>query len=197
MSVCHPHDVTGLILAGGQSTRFGKDKARVVLDGGPMIGHVYDALAPVCAAVLVSVADADTRYPLPRAVRYVVDRRDAMGPLAGLEGGLLAAPTPWVLVVACDMPDLSADVLQVLLDHRSPAISAVVARAPEGRKHPLCACYHRRVLPTVQAHLDAGQRALHRLLDALPEVTYVQVPTAPLRNVNTRSDLENPPSPSR
>ncbi|NBC16787.1 MAG: hypothetical protein GVY18_05640 [Bacteroidetes bacterium] len=62
---------------------------------------------------------------------------------------------------------------------------------PDGRIHPLCAIYHRRLLPIVQAHLDAGQRALHRLLDAASDVQYIPVPAAPLRNVNTREDAEN------
>jgi len=197
MSGAQEHNVTGLILAGGQSSRFGPDKARFRVDGVPMIRHVYAVVAPVSAAVLVSVATSDTRYPLPRAVRYVVDRRDRGGPLAGLESGLLAAHTPWIVAVACDMPGLTTETLQALLDHRGPSTGVVVATGPDGRRHPLCACYHRRVLPAVQAHLDAGHRALHRLLDALSVVVYVSVPEASLRNVNTPSDLENPPSRSR
>ncbi|NBC16337.1 MAG: NTP transferase domain-containing protein, partial [Bacteroidetes bacterium] len=151
---------SGLILAGGQSTRFGMDKARFVIDGAPMIRHVYDVVYPFCSEVLVSVAEAGAAYPLPGSVRYVTDQRENAGPLAGLEAGLLATSTPWLLVVACDLPFVTPGLLKRLLSHRTPTAKAVVPTTPDGRIHPLCAIYHRRLLPIVQAHLDAGQRAL-------------------------------------
>ena len=73
---------------------------------------------------------------------------------------------------------------------REPDVEAVVARTPDGRRHPLCACYHQDTLPTVEAHLAAGTMAMHALLDRLKNVRYVDLPEAPLTNVNTLSDLE-------
>lgn len=184
------HDLTALILAGGTSTRFGADKARHRVAGRAMIGHVLDAVAAVADTVLLSVgAGGETFEEMPAAIRRVRDHYEDAGPLAGLHAGLLAAETPWLLVVACDMPFITTDVLHTLLDARSPDADAVVARTPDGRSHPLCACYHRRVLPTVEAHLAAGTLAMHALLDPLKNVRYVDLPAAPLRNVNRVSDL--------
>jgi len=180
--------VTGLILAGGRSTRFGADKARHPVAGRAMIEHVVAAVAAVTDAVLISVAEVPSD-DMP-AVRYVVDRYAEAGPLAGLHAGLEAAGTPWVLAVACDMPFLTPAVLQRLLDARTPNVAAVVARTPDGQGHPLCACYHRDARPLVEARLASGTLAMHALLDYLENVRYVDLPPGPLRNVNRVSDLD-------
>ncbi|MFQ5572361.1 MAG: molybdenum cofactor guanylyltransferase, partial [Rhodothermales bacterium] len=114
----HPDLVTGLILAGGQSRRFGSEKARYPVAGRPMMVHVIEAVSSVTAALLLSVRE-DTAGWLHHAfpgVRTVTDRYDDAGPLAGLHAGLMEATTPWVLAVACDMPFVTADVLRRLLD---------------------------------------------------------------------------------
>ncbi|MCH8962088.1 MAG: NTP transferase domain-containing protein [Bacteroidetes bacterium] len=123
-------------------------------------------------------------------VALVVDHYEDAGPLAGLHAGLTAAQTPWVLAVACDMPFITPEVLHALLAARGPDVAAVVARTPDGRCHPLCACYHQRTVPVVEAHLAAGTLAMHALLDHLDKVKYVDLPAGPLRNVNHLSDLD-------
>ncbi len=181
-------NLTGLILAGGKSTRFGADKAQHAVEGRAMIERVAEVVGAMAEVVLIGVGEAGAGYGVPSA-RQVVDRYKDAGPLAGLHAGLEAAETPWVLVVACDMPFVTGEVLGALLDARGPDVAAVVARTPDGRRHPLCACYHQNTLPTVEAHLAAGTRAMHRLLDRLKNVCYVDLPAGPLRNVNRVSDL--------
>ena len=154
-----------------------------------MIEHVVEVVAAVAEPVLVSVAEAGAA-PLPGhpGARIVVDQFRDAGPLAGLHAGLEAAPTPWVLAVACDMPQLTAGALRTLLAARTPEADAVVARSPDERLHPLCAAYHRRTLQTVEAHLAAGRFALHAVLEHLA-VHSVELSTTVLRNVNTPADL--------
>lgn len=181
-------DLTALILAGGKSARFGEDKARHAVAGKAMIEHVAAVVGAVTDRVWISIGTEGGGYEMPTACQ-VVDRYPGAGPLAGLHAGLVAAETPWILAVACDMPFLTAGVLHALLEARTPEAAAVVARTPDGRLQPLCACYHRRVLPLVEAHLAAGRLALHALLDHLKNVQYVDLPAGPLRNVNRPSDL--------
>ncbi len=184
-------DVTALVLAGGKSTRFGADKARYAVGGQPMIARVLEAAAAVAAEVRISVGQEGAPLPEPaRRVRRVIDHYRDAGPLAGLHAGLHAATTPWLLVVACDLPFLTADVLRILLASRAPEADAVVARAPDGRLHPLCACYHARTLPVAEAQLQAGRLAMHAFLDRLQKLRLVDLPEQPLRNINTPSDLE-------
>ncbi|RMF52790.1 MAG: molybdenum cofactor guanylyltransferase [Bacteroidetes bacterium] len=179
--------VTGLILAGGASRRFGREKARAVVAGRPMIERVYRAVAPVAGTVLLSVRPGQEDYGLP--VRRVEDPVEGAGPLAGLLAGLEAAGTPWLLAVACDLPFLTEAVLRTLLAACRPGVDAVVPRTPDGRRHPLCAAYATTVRPVVAEQLAAGRRALHALLDRLEAVHLIDVPAAPLRNINRPDDL--------
>lgn len=104
--------LTGLaayILAGGQSRRFGADKAAVVIDGQPQLVRLADDLARIGCGVSVVTGRPDTYRQL--GLRTLVDRRPGLGPLAGLERALEDAtassgPLPWVLVLACDTLDL-------------------------------------------------------------------------------------------
>lgn len=154
-----------------------------------MIAHVHEALAEVVASVLVGVRNADTRFPLPPSVRYIVDTAGA-GPLAGVHAGLRATETPWLLVIACDLPAINPASLHELIQACEDEFLAVVAQSSEGRAHPLCACYHRDVLPVVDAQLLRGHLAMHMLLEQLP-TRYVSLPDATLQNVNSLADLED------
>jgi molybdopterin-guanine dinucleotide biosynthesis protein A len=180
--------VTGLILAGGRSRRFGSDKALAERDGVPLVVGVHAALAPHTAEVLIATGPAPRRYPVP--ARVVCDGVPDGGPLAGLAAGLEAARTPWVLAAACDLAGLTADALRPLLaaaDDGAP--DAVVALDGEGRRQPVCTLYRRApVLPLTTAHLAARRLALHALLDRLA-VQEVPLDPAALRNVNAPGDL--------
>lgn len=180
-------DATGLILAGGKSLRFGSEKARHPVGGRRMIDHVYDALVSVVEDVLVSVARPSIVTGLP--VEHVPDLYPEAGPLAGLHAGLLRCSTPWLLAVACDMPFLTADVLQALLDERKSASGPIVARTPDGRLHPLCALYPKNILTEVEASLRQRRYALHALLSRTSSMVEVPVPALPLRNINRPEDL--------
>ena len=182
-------DCTGLILAGGRSRRFGEDKARYEVDGRAMIERVVDTVATVAQPVLVSVGERSNSFAGLRNVGYVADDYKDAGPLAGLHAGLQKAQTPWLLALACDMPFLEVETLRTLLAARTPAADAIVARTPDGRRHPLCACYHARTLPVVIQQLQKGRFALRTLLEQLSDVRFVDLPAGPLRNVNRPVDL--------
>lgn len=188
-----PEAVTLLILAGGAATRAGCDKAAWPTPRGPLIAHPYRALRPLAVAALVA-GPSSHGLPCPA----VADPTCGQGPLAGLAQGLAQAPTPLVLVVACDMPTPSPD-LALLLASRAAADPAADAVVPirGGRLEPLFAVYRRRCAAPLAAALAAGERALHR---ALAELVVVPVPEAAWRrvdpqgssflNCNTRSELE-------
>jgi len=183
--------ITGLLLAGGRSTRFGRDKALYRLEGVPQIRRVYDVLSAVSERVLISVRGADQRYDavVPAEVHYVEDNRPDAGPLAGVVAGCAEASTPWLLIAACDLPHLTTGVLEHLLSARHDSVDAVVARTPDGRTHPHCALY--RCAPAARAAstlLASNRRAFHALLDRLT-IRIIDVPALPLHNVNRPSDV--------
>lgn len=181
--------VTALILAGGQSRRFGSDKAAAEVDGEAMIRRVYRAAAPHAGSVLVVVDRADRRYDLPGLGRFVEDAAPDAGPLAGLVAGFRAAETSWVLALACDLPFLTPEALRPLLDAPRDDADALVAVDATGRRQPLCALYRvASVCPVADVHLREGRLALRDLLGALT-VRTVALDGDALRNVNAPADL--------
>src|SRR5439155_9390766 len=106
-----PLGASAAIMAGGKSTRMGQDKAWIELDGEPLIKRVANVLAEVADEVIV-VAN-DPRYE-SLGLRVVRDRYPQGGALGGIATGVGAADHDTVLVAACDMPFLSADVWRML-----------------------------------------------------------------------------------
>ena len=137
-----------------------------------------------------TLVDGDTSLTQSLAILEYLEETHPQPPLLPAPVAERAAVRAFCLAVACDMPFVSEGVFAALLEARAPDVEAVVARTPDGRRHPLCACYHQNTRPIVEAHLAAGTLAMHALLDRLKNVRYVDLPEAPLTNVNTLSDLE-------
>lgn len=181
-------DVTGAVLCGGSSTRFGADKALARVGGATLLEHALDSLVPARERLLVG-----RDYGLA-GVRFVADRRAGVGPLAGLEAALEAAATPWLALAACDLPNLTPDYWRILCA-RALACQAVVVRHPGDRLEPLAALYHRSVLAEVSARLDARALSMHELVRALAAETVDARAVAAacgadvLRNVNRAGDI--------
>ncbi len=180
--------VAGLVLAGGRSLRFGTDKAWFKVRGRPMIERVASTVSTVCSPVLISLGFETHDLPLAD-VRSVRDRFPGAGPLAGIEAGLSAANTDWVLVVACDMPFITAAALRIVLRARTPSTKAVIAIDSTGRSHPLCGCYRRDLVESIQTRLSTGRRSMHGFLARLDSTRKVVLPDISLHNMNRPEDL--------
>ncbi|MCL4543605.1 MAG: molybdenum cofactor guanylyltransferase [Chloroflexi bacterium] len=154
--------VSGIILAGGRSRRFGQDKCLAEIGGQPLLGHVVRALFPLVDEIIVVGRIQLPSLPFP--VRLVGDAVPGLGPLQGLIGGLSAATHEWSIVVACDMPLLNGDLLRHIAACRY-GYDAVVPHLD--RPQPLYALYHRRCLPLLQQQLAAGDLRLTNILAGL------------------------------
>ncbi|MEJ2667708.1 MAG: molybdenum cofactor guanylyltransferase [Deinococcales bacterium] len=181
-------EVTGAVLCGGRSQRFGSDKALQVVGGRTLLARALDSLAPAGERLLVGRAYVGVD------ARHVPDLRPGLGPLAGLEAALHAAGGAWVALAACDLPCLSTAYWRLLCAQAS-GDRPVCVRHPNGDFEPLAALYPRSALRAVAARLDAGELDLQALLAALDarslsaaEVESVCGP-AVLRNVNRPQDL--------
>ena len=164
--------VTGIVLAGGRSARFGRDKLTELLDGRTLLDRAVDALATRCAEVVV-VAAADGPAPAispsrhnPR-IRVLRDPEPGGGPLVGLAVGLEAAAEAIVLVAGGDMPALVPEVLGLLVDEVA-AGAAAAALEEGGRLHPLpCAIDRVRAGTALSRVRAAGRSSLQSILEAL------------------------------
>ncbi|OGR88859.1 MAG: hypothetical protein A2992_09280 [Elusimicrobia bacterium RIFCSPLOWO2_01_FULL_59_12] len=149
-------NMTGIVLAGGRSSRFGADKAFAKLGGVPMIERALHTLRAIFGEWLVV-----TKTPelfCPDQARIVRDVGAWEGPLAGLYSGLLASSTERNFVCACDMPWLSPALIRRLC-RAANGWEAVIPRVGN-HLEPLCAVYSRRCLPVVHDLLQEGKRGL-------------------------------------
>jgi molybdopterin-guanine dinucleotide biosynthesis protein A len=186
------------ILAGGRATRFGGlDKGAVLVSGRPILERQLTELMQVTDDILYVGAKAPADYR--RRLREIPDLRPGLGPLGGLEAALGAARDDTVIVVAGDMPFLTAGFLAFLasLADAEPPPDAVVPRTGSGI-HPLAAAYRRSCRPRVQALLAEGALAMRGLLDGLrvrdvepDEIGRFGNPALLLANVNTPADLDH------
>jgi molybdopterin-guanine dinucleotide biosynthesis protein A len=167
-------DVTGIVLAGGRSSRFGSDKLAAELDGRPLLHHAIEAVAAVAPEVIV-VAAPGVEPPIPVAletrVRVVHDPQPFGGPLVGLMAALSVVERSIVLVVGGDMPQLVPAVLSRLVATVGPDRRAVLLEVP-GRLQPLpMALDVAAALAARMAILDRGGRSLRELLRELGAVS--------------------------
>ena len=154
-------DVHGFVTAGGRSSRMGKDKAWLEIDGRPMIQRVVEELRRVTPAVTVIANDPEyDRLGLP----VLADLNPDIGPLEAIRVALAASLAPRVLLVACDLPFVTAEFLEFLLD-RVESHQAVVPLNSDGRLEPLCAIYSTEALEPVTELIRNGERKVSRLLD--------------------------------
>lgn len=176
--------VSAVITAGGQSSRFGTDKALARLHGRTLLEHVAASLEECKNRLLIAPAG---KYALS-GWTVIPDLRPGQGPLAGLETALTHAPPGWVAFAGADMPFLTPEYWQTLAQARTPEALAVQAVNAGGRPQPLAALYHTDLLGRVTELLDGGERRLR--VAALPERA-IQVTGLDgwLRNVNTPADL--------
>lgn len=201
--------VSAVILAGGRSSRFGRDKLAEPVEGRPLVEHAIDAVRPFATQILVvgAPADADvgvgwpmwqdSDLSLPPDVSLVHDSVAHEGPLVGLIGGLRAARETLVVVVGGDMPTLVASVIEALLTELDdPEIDAAILQH-EGRARPLPMVIRRAAgLAAAESLVEGGERRLRALGDAL--VTRVMAEPAwrlldpdglTIRDVDTPADL--------
>ncbi len=170
-----------LILAGGRSSRMGRDKMWLDLDGRPLIEVVARRLLPIAGEIIFSSNDSPSldalvrRLPVPAVVAPDL-YRDA-GPLAGLQAGLRAAHNAMVFAVATDMPFVDPSLVIAMRNHCSDE-DAIVPRIrvpglDEPQSEPLHAIYRKSCLPAIEAALARGRRRAVSFLDDV-RVCYVE-----------------------
>lgn len=160
-----PIPAAAAVLAGGRSSRMGRDKAVLRVKGRRLVDLVCARLAPLFPEILVAVGRR--RLTPPPGARVVRDRFPGRGPVAGIHAALRAARHEAVFIVACDMPRVSPRLAQ-LLWHRLAGARGAVPTGPRGPE-PLCAFYRRDLAGPLARRLRRGALAA-RDLARLPGV---------------------------
>lgn len=148
---------SALILAGGKSRRMGRDKARLELAGRPMLVRQIELARQAGAGEVFVSGRADADYSA-FGCAVLHDLYLGAGPLAGVERGLAAATAPLLLVLAVDLPRMTVDFLQRLLQE-CRAETGVVSEI-RGRLEPLAAIYPGRARALARERLRAGKNGM-------------------------------------
>jgi molybdenum cofactor guanylyltransferase len=191
---------SGIVLAGGRSSRFGSDKLLTDWDGKPLVEHAIAAVGKVCQEVIVVTGPEHVSLVARLSGHVVEDQQPFQGPLAGARSGLQAAALPIALVVGGDMPTLVPAVLRLLLERlaASDADAAILGSAATRQALPLAVC-RAPALDRAHALLGDGERSLQSLVDALGAVTIdesiwrlLDPDAATLRDIDRPADLPEP-----
>jgi molybdenum cofactor guanylyltransferase len=173
---------TGVVLTGGASRRFGRDKAVEPIDNIPMARRVLDALVAAGAASVVTVGGPDREF----GVRHVADLYPGEGPLGGLLSAFHAVATDVVFAAACDLPYLDSVTIRAVLSSLEH-VDAAVART-DGLE-PLCAAYRVSTCgEAFQVAFHEGERSMMRALDRVRVHEVAIADRERLRNVNMPVD---------
>jgi molybdopterin-guanine dinucleotide biosynthesis protein A len=160
----------GFVQAGGGSTRFGTDKAQVLLAGKNMLQRTCELLASVCEEVTIVAAEgkyANAAWPV------LPDRWPGEGPLGGILTALstIKEPEPgaaWALIVSCDMPFLTTEFLAFMRKRALASHARVIVPQSASGLEPLCACWCAPAVADVQACFDSGVRKVTEAMKRLP-----------------------------
>jgi len=166
-------DIRGLVLAGGKSTRMGRDKGLLSYHGKPQREYLYEQLRPLCREVYLSVRP-EQKDSVPEGFAYIADENKYKGPLNGLLSAHHSYPDAAWLVVACDLPLIDRKVLEFLLERRNPnAMATAFATRKTGLPEPLAAIWEPLGLQAAETHMQTAQSSCPRKFLINTETTLV------------------------
>ena len=188
------NDISGLILAGGRSTRMGgREKGLQLLDGRTMVSHIIDRLKPQVGPLLINAnthLDDYQSLSLPIVSDLI---SGYVGPLAGLHAGLSQCTTPYLLSVPCDCPflpvDLASRLGQALILSGADAAYAVTMNETQTEHHPVFCLLKQNTLASLSDYLSHGGRKVMTWIESLHHTQVSFDNRAAFLNINTPDDL--------
>jgi len=183
----------GLVLAGGESRRMGRDKALLPRDGTSQLAHITAVLEKVADRVFVSTRNEQQGEAERSRFAQIVDRYSDIGPIAGILSAMDEYPEVDWLVVACDLPNIDVATLRYLLDNRSTEQPFTAFRSSnDGLPEPLCALYVSGSDAIIRQFVNDDITVCPRKILIRSDTHLIEQPNpVALDNINTPDDLEN------
>jgi molybdopterin-guanine dinucleotide biosynthesis protein A len=180
--------LAGFVLAGGRSRRMGQDKALLPYRGQPLAAYLAEIVSRVADPVHLIGDPA-----LCSGLGYPVFEDDipGCGPAGGVFTALCHSPAEWNLIVACDMPQITEQLLRALTQHAAQNTigDCIVPVGPDGEPEPLCALYHQRCRPAFERAISEKRLRMRDLVAELrPELVRHPAAATCFANVNTPAD---------
>lgn len=194
-----------IVLAGGRSSRLGRDKTALDFGGRTLLSRTVAGLADHFDTVVVSLG-AQSRRPgeldeldkLPAETIVAKDIFEGRGPLGGIHAAMTAVEAEYYFAAACDMPFLDPRLGLAMLDHAARGgFDVVIPRTPDGRTHPLHAVYGHSCLPHIQRQLEDNMNKIIMFFDKVhvryferDDIVEIDPQMLSFFNINTEKDLE-------
>jgi len=180
----------GLVLAGGQSRRMGRDKALLERDGQTQLHLGVELLQGVTEKQFVSTRAEQQDDAERQRYAQIVDRYDDIGPIAGILSALETHPEVDWLVLACDLPNLDRQTLDYLIEHAAVEKPFTAFRSShDGLPEPLCAVFRADSAAIIRTFVEDGLVCPRKILIRSDTMLLQQPNPAALDNVNTPDDL--------
>ena len=181
-----PGSRAGFVLAGGRSSRMGQDKALLPWKGSTLIESV--AREVFRAAGNVTLIGSPERYG-KLGFPVIPDKIEGCGPMGGLHAALSSSAAEWNLVVACDMPGVTCQLLEELLAAAEGSDGDALVPETPGGLEPLCAVYHARLLAAVEAAILSKLLKMHEFVSTIHAGLWHAKDPSVFRNLNTPEQL--------
>ncbi len=188
-------EIEAFILAGGKSSRMGRDKAKLEIGGVPLLTRAAQMLSPLAANVMVV---GEERRAAEFGLPVLTDYWPGAGPLGAIATALMSASCPWAFVLACDMPFVTSEWIEWLFERIASAPTDSfdgLVPATEHGIEPLCAVYRKACHKTLANVLDGGVRKVTNGLAVLKIQSVPEAEWRPFspdgslfRNLNTWQD---------
>jgi len=186
--------VTGVILAGGQNTRFsGTNKALIRVGGKCILDRIYDVFSDLFEDIIL-VTNDPIQY-LEWNLNIVTDLFPIRSSLTGIHTGLFYMTTPYAFFAACDIPFLKKGLVEAILNHIEPGVDIVIPETSKGFE-PLCSVYSKKCLKSIEQQLVKQELKIRQVFQ---KVRVKKLPENILRqndpdlisfyNINTHDDL--------
>lgn len=183
-------NITGIVLAGGKSSRMGKDKGMIPFHGSTFIERIIKTVAPFVSELIISANDPGYAELGYSQIRDLVPEK---GPLGGIISAGGSCRTKYMLVVSCDLPMLQPGVISSIINQAGQGYEAIVP-LHSGKAEPLCALYSVSVLPIFKKQIEEDDLKMRNILKKIL-VHYVDIPGHlggnSFLNVNTPEELRN------
>ncbi|MGF7137914.1 molybdopterin-guanine dinucleotide biosynthesis protein A [Roseimarinus sediminis] len=178
-------NITGVVMAGGKSSRMGSDKGLLDFEGKPMVKYAIDLLSAYFKTLIISSNDRNYEmFNLP----LVPDFHKNCGPICGLHAVMQQVETPYVFILSCDMPLMTVPVVEKLLASLNDD-EIVVPRLTDGKIEPLCAIYSVRLLNKIEKQMLRSCYKMTELIKSSAS-NYVDFKDAgPFFNINHPGEL--------
>ena len=189
------NQIAVLILAGGQSSRMGTDKALLLIDNQRFIQRVCEIATALTSQVYVLTPWRD-RYQdfLTNQIQFLLESNHGNGPLIALAEGLTQISTDWILLLACDLPLLNINVLQNWIHQLERVPDSILAVVPrqDAIWEPLCGFYRKEALTNLQHFIDNGGKSFQNWLSQISAMPLWvgETEAKMLSNCNTPEEFE-------